>query len=273
MHKIVCIVGPTASGKTARAIALAKERDGEVISVDSRQIYRMLDLGTEKISVEEMQGVPHHLIGMRDPKDPYSAADFVQDATYLIDDITRRGKLPILAGGTHFYFSALLRGLPPETPPNDTLRAELEQLSTEELYARIEQLDPERAADLDPNNRRRIVRALEIVDALGKVPARVPLNTYDVEWITILPEREELRARISARLKETMAKGLVDEVRAVRDYVGDDRLNELGLEYRIVGEYLRGEREEATLIPALESALFQYARRQEAWLRTLASGR
>lgn len=269
MHSIVCVIGPTASGKTAKAIALAKERNGEIISVDSRQVYRGLNLGTEKITLEEMQGVPHHLIDIRGPEDAYSAADFVQDAARLIEDIARRGKLPILAGGTHFYFSALLHGLPPETPPNPALREELEACTTQELYERITQLDSERAAMLDPNNRRRIVRALEIADALGSVPARKPLHAYEVEWVSLLPEREELRARISARLKETLAKGLVDEVRLVRERVGDERLNELGLEYRIIGECLRGEREETSLLGALESALFQYARRQEAWLRKL----
>lgn len=271
MQRIVCVIGPTASGKTAKAIALARERNGEVISVDSRQVYRGLDIGTEKITLEEMRGVPHHLIDIRDPKETYGAGEFVEDATRLIEDIAGRGKLPILAGGTHFYFSALLHGLPPETPPNDALRAELERFPTEELFARVEAADPERAQMLDPRNRRRVIRALEIIDALGKVPPRSPRNHYDVEWVPMLPEREELRAKISARLKETMTKGLVDEVRKTREEVGDDRLNELGLEYRIVGEYLRGERDEMSLVPALESALFDYARRQEAWLRKLLS--
>ena len=267
--KIICVVGPTASGKTKRAVALAKERGGEVISVDSRQVYRLLNLGTEKTSTEEMEGIPHHLIDILDPKELYSAGDFVEDATRLIDEIIARGNVPILAGGTHFYFDALIKGLPPETPPNEILRTELERLSTDELYVKVLEADPERAASMDPKNPRRLVRALEIIEALGKVPARAPLRSYDVEWFAVLPEREESRKRIGARLRETLAKGLVEEVRRVREYVGDDRLNELGLEYRIIGEYLRGERDEVSLLPALESALFDYARRQEAWLRKL----
>jgi len=269
--RIVCVAGPTASGKSARAVALAKERGGEVISVDSRQVYRTLDVGTEKISAEEMQGVLHHLIDIRDPEDAYSAGDFVADASALIADISARGRLPILAGGTHFYFDALLHGLPEETPPNDALRARLDAMSDEALLAQIEESDPERAAALDPKNRRRLVRALEIIEAHGKVPRRVPKESYDVEWEVIAPPREELRPRILARLEAALARGLVEEVRRTRERVGDTRLDELGLEYRIVGEYLRGKRSEASLLPALVAKLNQYARRQEAWLRKLAA--
>ncbi|HRH24023.1 MAG TPA: tRNA (adenosine(37)-N6)-dimethylallyltransferase MiaA [Candidatus Paceibacterota bacterium] len=268
---IVCIIGPTASGKSGRAIALAKERNGEIISVDSRQVYRMLDIGTEKISKEEMQGVPHHLIDIRDPKESYSAGDFAKDATHLIEDITKQGKLPILAGGSHFYFDALINGIPGETPMDPVLRESLEKMSDEELFEKIKEGDPSRAETIDPKNRRRLVRALEIITLHGKVPERSKASLYDVEWIVLLPEREELRARIEARLKETLEKGLIDEVRRVRDYVGDERLNELGLEYRIVGEYLRGERDEETLLHALTAKLFQYARRQEAWIKKLES--
>lgn len=266
---ILCVIGPTASGKSSRAVGLAKERDGEIISVDSRQVYRMLDIGTEKVSAEDMQGIPHHLIDVRDPKEIYSAGDFVDDATRLIEDITGRGKLPILAGGTHFYFDALLRGLPPDTPPNARLREKLEKLPTEELFELIPERATRVARSLDPKNRRRLIRALEIAERHGDVPERVPEREYEVEWEVLLPEREELRERIVARLKDALARGLIEEVRRTREHVGDERLNELGLEYRIVGEYLHGERSEESLLPALSSKLFQYARRQEAWIRKL----
>src|SRR5262249_52312020 len=144
-EQILCIIGPTASGKSGRAVEEALARNGEVISVDSRQVYRMLDVGTEKITPEEMRGIPHHLIDIRDPKDAYSAGDFVQDAERLIAEITARGKLPILVGGTHFYFDALLNGLPEETPPNELFRNELEQLSNAELLEKIREDDPGRA--------------------------------------------------------------------------------------------------------------------------------
>lgn len=266
---IVCVIGPTASGKSARAISLAKERGGEVISVDSRQVYRMLDIGTEKISKEEMQGIPHHLIDIRDPKESYSAGDFVQDAERLIEEIYARGKVPILAGGSHFYFDALVYGVPSGIPMDYALRDKLEALSAQELFAQIQEKDPRRAQELDPHNRRRLIRALEIIAEVGHVPERVREARYNVEWVVLLPEREELRKRIEIRLKHTLEKGLIEEVRKVRAYVGDARLTELGLEYRIVGEYLRGERDEASLLPALTSSLYQYARRQEAWIRKL----
>lgn len=270
MTKILCIAGPTASGKSSRAVEEALRRNGEIISVDSRQVYRGLDIGTEKTSVEEMRGVPHYLIDIRDPQEMYSAGDFVHDATRLIAEISARGKLPILVGGTHFYFDALLHGLPAQVDANPALREELERLPTEELYARVRRADARRAAELDPLNRRRLIRALEIIEAKGAVPPRLNLGEkYTVEWIVIDPPNEELRARIDERLASAIARGLVDEVRRVREAVGDARLNELGLEYKIVGEYLRGECTEGSLLPTLSAKLWQYARRQKAWLRKL----
>jgi tRNA dimethylallyltransferase len=296
MQKIILVAGPTASGKSKEAIRLAKELDGEVISVDSRQVYRGLDIGTEKMTLEEMMGIPHHLIDIREPSEPYSAGDFVEDATRLITEIIGRGKMPILAGGTHFYFDALLHGLP-QTPMDASLREELEKLSTEELASEVEKKDPDRFAQLDPLNRRRLIRALEIIATHGKVPARIAREfPYEVEWVIIDPPSEELRVRIEARIAAALARGLIEEVRRVRAVLGDERLNELGLEYRIIGEYLRdnkingkdqldkllAENERAsgslvstpstlTLQAKLSSKLWDYARRQKAWLRKLAT--
>jgi tRNA dimethylallyltransferase len=219
-----------------------------------------------------MRGVPHHLIDIRAPEEKYSAGDFVADATRLIGEISARGKLPILVGGTHFYFDALLHGLPAGIGANPELREELEKAPTEELYARVRSADARRAAELDPHNRRRLIRALEIIEQHGSVPVRPSTDSgsrYRSEWIIIDPPREELRARIDARLANALERGLVEEVRRVREAVGDARLNELGLEYRIVGEFLRGERTEASLLPALSAKLWQYTRRQKAWLRKL----
>ncbi len=268
---ILCIVGPTASGKSARAVEEALKRKGEIISVDSRQVYRGLDIGTEKISPEEMRSVPHHLIDIREPSKPYSAGDFVKDATGLIEDISERGKLPILVGGSHFYFDALLKGLPDEVPMNHALRAKLEKLSSEELWRRTLELDPRRATELDPKNRRRLIRALEIIETKGKVSPRSMdiVSPYIVEWVVINPSAEELKKRLETRLQAALARGLVEEVRHVRELVGDARLNELGLEYRIVGEFLRNERTEDSLLPTLTAKLWQYVRRQRAWLRKL----
>ncbi len=268
---LLCIVGPTASGKSARAVARAKELDGEVISVDSRQVYKMLDIGTEKTSPEEMDGIPHHLIDILDPKETYSAADFVRDTKRLITEIESRGKRPILAGGTHFYFEALLYGLPETSPVDYVARAALEKLPTEELVRQIQEKDPRRAERLDLQNRRRLVRALEIIAEHGHVPERTENPLIEIEWDIINPEREVLRERIDTRLISAFERGLINEVRRVREYVGDTRLNELGLEYRVIGEFLRGERDEESLLPTLKTKLWHYARHQKAWLRKLTT--
>lgn len=251
------------------ALALAHEHNGEIISVDSRQVYRMLDLGTEKITTAEMEGIPHHLIDVRDPKEVYSAGDFVADASRLITEIIARGKTPILVGGSHFYFHALIYGLPAQVEIDPVFRSSIEHMSDAELFERIQAQDPHRAENLDPKNRRRLVRALEIIQKYEKVPEANQEPLYEVAWVVLNPEREVLRERIAARLKETLSKGLIEEVRRVRAYVGDERLNELGLEYRIIGEYLRGERTEESLETTLASRLYHYARRQKAWLRKL----
>lgn len=267
---ILCIIGPTASGKSSRAVKEALARGGEVISVDSRQVYRGLDIGTEKTSLGEMGGVPHYLIDIREPEDSYSAGDFVEDAKKLIEDITARGKLPILAGGTHFYFDALLYGLPTSPTERKVPNMELSERTSEELYAEIVRRDPRRAKDIDPKNKRRLIRALELIETHGKVPERKrEAEAYTTEWIIVDPGKEALEARIEARLKDALSRGLIEEVRSVRERVGDARLNELGLEYRIVGEYLRGELSEEKLLPTLLSKLKQYARRQRAWIRKL----
>lgn len=269
--KILAIAGPTASGKSARAVSEALVQGGEVISVDSRQVYRTLDIGTEKITPEEMRGVPHHLIDIRDPETPYSAGEFAADATRLIKEISARGKLPVLVGGSHFYFDALLKGLPDAVPTNFALRETLETRSTKELFAELAAADPRRTQTIDAKNRRRLIRALEIIAAQGAVSIREPAHTspFVVSWIVIDPPLAELRERIEKRLVAAISNGLIEEVRAVRARVGDARLTELGLEYRVIGEYLRNERTEDSLFPTLSRELLAYAKRQKAWLRKL----
>ncbi len=276
--EILCVVGATASGKSARAVHEAKTLDGEIISVDSRQVYKMLDIGTEKITPGEMEGIPHHLINIRGPKENYTAGDFVRDASRLVEEIYLRGKVPIFAGGTHFYFHAFFNGLPHSVPANKKLREDLEQYSSEELYERIRIADPRRAKELDPKNKRRLIRALEIVSVLGSVPTLEELAGTGARearacarWLILDTPKDVLRKRIDERLQKAFSRGLIEEVRNVRAHVSDKRLNELGLEYRIVGEFLREERSEESLFPALSAKLWQYARRQKAWLRKLTS--
>lgn len=281
-QRIVAVIGPTASGKTTKAVELALERNGEVISVDSRQVYRTLDVGTEKITPIEMRGVPHHLIDIREPEETYSAGEFVEDATRVINEISSRGKLSILAGGTHFYFDALLNGIPQSGAPNPELRAELEKLTPEELFAKLEAIDPRRAERIDPKNSRRLVRALELAVQYGTVPERPQEESlYNVEWIIIDPPKEELRKRIDEREALKFPRGLIEEVRQIRNRLiislgeekADIRLDEFGIEYRLVSEYLRGERDESSLLTAMRSKLWHYARHQKAWVRKLTESR
>jgi tRNA dimethylallyltransferase len=265
----MCVIGPTASGKSARAVQLALAHRGEIISVDSRQVYRTLDIGTEKTSMEEMGGIPHHLIDIRDPQEVYTAGDFVTDTGMLIDQIIARENVPILAGGTHFYFDALLRGLPAGTS-NPVLRHELTDKTAEDLFALLIVADPARAARIDSQNPRRLIRALELVAEHGVVPERTSEpSRYSAEWIVVDHPKEVLQERINARLEQALARGLIAEVDAVRKIVGDIRLQELGLEYRVIGEYIRGERSEESLLPALSAKLWQLARSQKKWIKKL----
>ncbi len=271
-QKILVIVGPTASGKTSLAVALAHLFNGEIISADSRQVYRGLDIGTEKITKEEMSGIPHHLIDCVDAETIYTAFDFKKDAEMHSADIARRGHLPIIAGGTLFYTETLLgRRNVAQVPPNNALRTELEKLSTEVLFEKLKKIDPRRAEVIDAQNPRRLVRALEIAEALGKVPAEKEAEcTYDAYIIGLSVSPEILKERIALRLKETLAKGLVEETKMLlKKGIPKERLMEIGLEYRVVLEYLQGDLAEDVLEQKLVEKVWQYAKRQRTWLKRI----
>lgn len=268
-YKVLVVVGPTASGKTCLAIAIAKEFGGEIISADSRQVYRGLDIGTEKISHEEIEDVPHHLIDIADPQDIYTAADFVRDATAAIDTMSSRKKLPIIAGGTLFYVDALLgkRSII-DVEPDHAYRTELERKDTKELFALLEKQDPHRSLSIDRHNKRRLIRALEIVNVLGIVPSPQETSNYDSLIIGIHTDPEELRDRIRTRLTKTLEKGLVEETqKLLAQGLTRERLHEIGLEYRIVLQYLDGTIDYDTMKTKLEHTVWQYAKRQMTWLK------
>ena len=270
--KILVIVGPTASGKTALSLELAKQFRGEVISADSRQVYRGLDIGTEKITKEEMGGIPHHLIDIRDPKETYTAHDFTTDARACIDAIIARDNLPIIAGGTFFYVETLLgRKQTASVKENKKLRKELEEKNPLELFEILKEKDPTRAKTIDQKNKRRLIRALEIVDVLGAVP-QMPLqdSRYDALIIGIDVPRDELRTRINERLTSSLMKGLVEEVERVTESgLSEERLDEIGLEYRIILQYLSGDLKETETLTELQNKLWQYAKRQYTWLKKM----
>lgn len=268
--KVIAIVGPTASGKTSLSIEIAQRYGGEVISADSRQVYRGLDIGSGKVTPEEMRGIPHHLLDVVSPMTVYTAADFKRDADEVISEIIERGNVPILAGGTFFYLE-LLRGTMQAAPvePNPELRAELEQLSDSELLSQLQTKDPNRAETIDGENRRRLIRSLEIIATLGSVPEIVTTESpYDWLIIGVDITKEQLHRNIHTRLHERMTAGMIDEVKnLLTNGVSHERLEQFGLEYRYISRYLRGELSEEQMMEILETKIKQFAKRQLTWLK------
>jgi tRNA dimethylallyltransferase len=268
--KIIVIVGQTGSGKTSLSLEIAKKFNGEVINADSRQVYKGLDIGTEKITKEEMYGIPHHLLDIKEPNEVYTAVQFAEDASLAITHIAHRGHLPIIAGGTFFYIDTLLRKIgAPAVPPNPALREELEAKDVQTLFLELEAKDPERALAVDKHNKRRLMRALEILHVLPKVPKQtIEENPYDTLIIGISVDKKILRARLRNRAEQALQRGLVDEVNGLlAKGVTKERLSEIGLEYRIVLEFLNGIASKEELIQKLEEKNWQYAKRQNVWLK------
>lgn len=267
--RVIAIVGPTSSGKSDLAVLLAQKIEGEVISADSRQVYKGLDIATGKITKREMKGVRHHLLDVANPKKTYSVADFKKDAMIAIDNITSRGKIPIVCGGTGFYIDALLLGQEfPEVLPNKELRKKLEKESIETLYKKLTKLDPHRAQEIDRHNRVRLIRAIEIAKTLGNVPKQKHAVPYDVTWIGIKPNPEELKKRIHNRLMARMKKGMVAEAKRLHENgLSYKRMRELGLEYKYLADYLQNKISKEEMLLQLEIAIIQYAKRQMTWFK------
>lgn len=263
-QKILVIVGPTASGKSALAVALAQKFNGEIISADSRQVYRGLDIGTGKIMKREMFGVRHHLLNVSPPKRAFSADDFVRAARKAVDDISRRGKFPIIAGGTGFYIDALVgRIVLPDVPPNRGLRARLEKKTTAQLFAMLKKRDPRRALTIEPEHKRRLIRALEIAAALGKNPRQKMTEPYDALWIGIAPPMRGLEKKIARRLRARMKRGMAAEARRLHaSGLSYRRMEELGLEYRSLARFLERKITREQMIQELDRAIRRYAKRQ-----------
>jgi len=221
--KVVCIVGPTSSGKTALSIALAKAYDGEIISADSRQVYQGLDLGSGKVTKEEMAGIPHYLLDVADPKETFTASEFARLGKRALNEIFDKEKLPIVTGGTGFYIDVLLGIITPaEVPPNETLRRELETKTITELQQLLQEKDPERFETIDTHNPRRLIRALEIAEELGKNPESKSESPYTILWIGLTVPSEELHKKIRMRIMHRFEQGMLEEAQ---------RLHEEGLSY------------------------------------------
>ena len=275
---LIVIVGPTAVGKTELSLLLAEHLPLEVVSADSTQVYRGLDIGTDKVDPAVRRRIPHHLIDIRDPDEPYSVADFRRDAAAAIEAIRRRGRYPVLVGGTGYYVTALLRGYDFEpVPPDPALRQRLEEeyrrLGAEALHRQLAAVDPERARAIHPHDRKRLVRALEIWHQTGIPPSRFepprqgPL-AYDARCYGLTAPREQVYRAIAQRVDRQLARGLVEEVRRLLEAGYDPDLPALqALGYKEIVGYLRGEYDLEEARRRLIRNTRRYAKRQWTWFR------
>lgn len=268
---LIVILGPTASGKTRLAVELAKRFDGVIISADSRQIYRHMDVGTGK-DLNEYGTVPYHLIDIVEPGTPYNVSQYRQDASAAIRHTLQAGKRPILCGGTGLYIQTLLQGLPySDVPVNEALREALEYLPTPELTARLSQLPLPANYTPDTSTRKRIIRALEVAAWYEQNPQGIadtpPLNA---RVFGIAVSLEERRQRITARLKQRLQHGLIEEVQGLLDRgLTPEQLIRYGLEYKYVTAYLLGELDYPTLFARLNTEIHRYAKRQMTYFRKM----
>ncbi len=262
-------MGPTASGKTSLSIYLAQKLGGEVISADSRQVYKGLDIGTGKVTKKEMAGVKHHLLDVASPKKQFTVDDFVKKAERAYSSILQNSKIAIVVGGTGLYVDMLTGRMSyPNVPPNEALRAKLEKKTSTQLFAMLEKADLARAATIDKHNSRRLVRALEIAKAIGASPTPNPEPKYDVLWLGINPAPKKLTTNIHKRLISRMEAGMLAEARRLhKGGLSYKRMEELGLEYRYLARLLQGKLVQAEFMAELERAINQYAKRQQTWFK------
>jgi tRNA dimethylallyltransferase len=265
--RILVIVGPTATGKSDLAVKLAKKFKGEIISADSRQVYRGLDIGSGKITTKEMKGVPHRLLDVANPKKKFTVVQYVELAEKAIREILDKNKLPIIVGGTGFYIQALVDGIVlPEVPPNEALRKKLQKKSAAQLYAQLKKLDPKRAKSVDPLNTRRVIRAIEIALHLGVVPKIKKTSPYKPLFIGLNLPKEELKKKIKIRLEKRIKAGMIKEAQKLHAAgLSWKRMNELGLEYRYLALYLQKKLTLNEMKEKLTTEIWHYARRQMTW--------
>jgi tRNA dimethylallyltransferase len=301
--KIIIIHGPTASGKSDAAIRLAKAINGEIISADSRQIYKGLNIGSGKVVRDKIQdtrykiqentyfseGIAHHLIDVAQPLEDYNISHFKKDAGKIIQNIVERGKIPIICGGTNFWIDSIVHDSQiPEVAPNEELRKELQQKSAEELFSELQKLDPERAKNIDAKNKVRLIRAIEICKALGSVPKLKNNNChsgldpestqilnqvqndreYDFLQLGISTEREKLNEKIKLRLEQRFKEGMIEEVENLsKNGVSFEWMEKIGLEYRWISRYLQNKVSLEEMKEKLYFDIIHYAKRQMTWLK------
>ncbi len=275
--KVIVILGATSTGKSDIAVNLAKytlKNKAEIISADSRQVYKELDLGTGKITKKETRGVQHHLLDVANPKKQFTVTDFKTIADKKIEEILARGNTPIICGGTGFYIDAVVNNIIfPEVPPNKKLRKELEKKSLLELLNILKKLDKSRANDIveknEQNNKVRIIRAIEIAKTLGKVPKVKKQNQkYEFIKIGLVLDEKVLKNKIETRLLERIKKGMIKEAENLHNNsLTFKRMKELGLEYRYMAMFLEKRINKSEMIEELTNKINQYAKRQKTWFK------
>jgi tRNA dimethylallyltransferase len=276
---VFAVLGPTATGKSSLAIAIAERVGGEIVNCDSTAVYRGFDIGTDKVAEHDRRGIPHHLIDIVDPTDDYTAARYATDAAQAICGVLSQGRVPILVGGTGFYYRALTRGLFPGPSRDAALRARLDARArvkgVEHLWRMVRRVDPASAARIQPRDQKRLVRALEVFFLTGK-----PLTAHFADTVSPLPPEvaihamalrmpaDALAARLARRVDEQFERGIVDEVRALLASGVPETAGPFGgLVYRQVLEYLHGQRDEAATRALIVQENRRYARRQLIWFR------
>lgn len=272
-NKLIVILGPTSAGKSAVAIQLAQKFNGEVISVDSRQIYRGMDVGTGKVTIEEQAGIKHWMLDIISPKTNFSAAQFKKKTDNIIRDILKRGKLPILCGGTGFWIKSIVDNITyPEVKPDWNLRKELEKKEITELIQELKKLDPVRAENIDAKNKVRLIRAIEICHAIGKVPL-IPRSTlcdsrYEFIQIGVSVPKEKLHAKIKKRLDQRWKDGMIAEVEKLHHQgLSWKKIQSFGLGYFWIPEYLQDKIPLEELYERVYLAEKDYAKRQVTWFQ------
>jgi tRNA dimethylallyltransferase len=267
---LIVILGATATGKTSAAVAVARARNGEIISADSRQVYRGMDIGTGK-DLDEYGDIPCHLIDIAEPGEEYSVFRFQREFFKAFESIRARGRLPVCVGGSGLYLEAVLKGYRlVEVPENPALRAELEPLSIEELARRLITLKPEQHNTTDLLERPRLVRAIEIAAGEAAAGEPDPLPVFQARVFGIRWPRDELRRRITRRLERRLSEGMIEEVeRLLAGGIEHQTLEHYGLEYRYISHMLRGELDRPEMFRLLNLAIHKFAKRQETWFRRM----
>ena len=275
--KLIVLIGPTAVGKTKLSIEIAKKLNGEIISGDSMQIYKQLDIGTAKIHKEEMEPIPHHLIDIREPTESFSVADFQQEVRKLINEITARGKVPMLVGGTGLYIQSVIYDYQfSESGENEQIRSRLENLleekGEEHLHSLLQNVDPKSAEVIHPNNVRRVIRALEVFESTGRTFSSQNENQhnellYDVAIIGLTMDRERLYERINKRVDIMVDSGLINEVKTLYDGNIRNCQSVQAIGYKELYDYFEGRTSLEKAIELIKQNSRRYAKRQLTWFR------